>query len=113
LGLVDKKSHQRLKDYEANTQEYMDKGQLFQAFLNWQGELQTVKHLVASNNLYDLSRSQIDMTENNYWHFLQQPHIRKAIHVGDTKFDDGAGVKTRLKILPVLTPLTPYFQVTT
>ena len=30
-----------------------------------------------------------DVTERNFWQFLQQSHVRKALHIGTRPFSDG------------------------
>ena len=58
----------------------------------WQHGLNKMLAQTGITNIYDLSNPFRDMTEENFWHFLQKSHVRKSIHVGGIKFKDGKNV---------------------
>ena len=93
LGLISQKTFEELLSIEERTQLYLEKNELANALGSWQDEMKKMKATIGSVNLYDLTRFTIDVTEQNYWHFLQQPHVRKAIHVGNTILDGGMNVR--------------------
>ena len=80
-----------LIEYEAEISRSLNRGDLSSASNAWHEKFRYMKSKW-SLNLYDMSRSQVDLTEKNFWHFLQQSHVRKAIHVGSIVFDNGENV---------------------
>lgn len=97
MGLITDDSASELRVSERLTASFVHAGALVAAAENWQKELVQIGKLLSSTNLYDLSRAQVDITEKNYWHFLQKPHVRKALHVGKLKFQDGSLVVQRMR----------------
>ena len=92
MGLINEAGYNQLLEYENQTLSYLADGKYAHALEKWQEEMMAIKALLVSVNLYDVTRTHVDLSEKNIWHFVQQPHIRKAIHVGNTFFDNGAKV---------------------
>ena len=95
MGLVNSKVYDELVKYEKETIRQIDKGNLWSALNNWQQEMKFMHTSLKLINVYDFTRSKNDVSEQNFWHFLQQSHVRNAIHVGDTFFDGGSKVLNR------------------
>ena len=89
LGLINFHAYEKLQLIEAKTSQYLEDQNYQSALLTWQEEMVEIRQLLVSVNLYDVTRSHVDLSEQNIWHFLQQPHVRRAIHVGDVHFDNG------------------------
>ena len=98
LGLINFHAYEKLQVLEGKTSQYLEDHEYQSALLTWQEEMVEIRQLLVSVNLYDVTRSHVDLSEQNIWHFLQQPHVRRAIHVGDVHFDNGNQVCS-IKIL--------------
>lgn len=99
MGLINQNTYNDLLTFENLTQLYLDQNDLSKALESWQNQMATMADSLGVSYLYDLTRSTVDVSEQNYWHFLQQSHVRKAIHVGNTILDGGVKVLVRLKHL--------------
>ena len=73
--------------------ESLDPGDLQKAYILWQTLLKHIQDILGVSSIYDLTQTSPDIMRRNYWHFLQQHHVRKAIHIGQTPFSDGEKVK--------------------
>ena len=92
LGLINEMGYKQLLEYENSTLTSLELGLYSFALTSWLEEMMAIRKLLVSINFYDVTRSHVDLSQKNIWHFLQLPHIRKAIHVGNTLFDNGANV---------------------
>ena len=98
MGLINSKAYDLLVKMEKETIRLIDEGtpsNLWRALNNWQEEMKYMHRILKLVNVYDFTRSRNDVSEQNFWHFLQQSHVRNAIHVGNTFFDGGSKVLNR------------------
>ena len=89
MGLFDQRIYTELKEKEKNIAQHIKDDDQPSAFYQWQEGLSIVNKQLGITNIYDISRTYRDMTEDNYVNFLQHAHIRKALHVGETTFKNG------------------------
>ena len=89
MGLFDQRIYTELKEKEKNIAQHIEDDDQPSAFYQWQEGLSIVNKQLGITNIYDISRTYRDMTEDNYVNFLQHAHIRKALHVGETTFKNG------------------------
>ena len=94
LGLINFQAYQKLQILENKTSTHLEYERYESALISWQEEMVEIRNILVSVNLYDVTRSHVDLSEQNIWHFLQQPHVRKSIHVGDLHFDNGNQVSS-------------------
>ena len=106
MGLFDQRIYTELKEKEKNIAQHIEDDDQPSAFYQWQEGLSIVNKQLGITNIYDISRTYRDMTEDNYVNFLQHAHIRKALHVGETPFKNGnkvryigLGRKIKIKVL--------------
>ncbi len=97
LGLIKKSKKTEFRLYRHmftgnQSSHWTESEREYNMVMKWHFQLEEIRGLLHHWNIYDLRKSNIDLTEKNFWYFLQQPHVRKAIHVGDTQFDDGMDV---------------------
>ena len=85
-----------MKKNEKNIDEQIKENNQEYASNFWQHGLNQMLAKTGITNIYDLSNPFRDMTEENFWHFLQKSHVRKSIHVGGIKFKDGKNVSTNV-----------------
>ena len=78
-----------------STHRLIENGDLWKALSNWQQEMKFMHSSLKLINLYDFTRARSDVSEQNFWHFLQKSEVREAIHVGNTFFDGGSRVLNR------------------
>ena len=93
MGLFDQRIYTELKEKEKNIAQHIEDDDQPSAFYQWQEGLSIVNKQLGITNIYDISRTYRDMTEDNYVNFLQHAHIRKALHVGETTFKNGNKVR--------------------
>ena len=96
LGLINEPLYNELKKNEKNIDEQIKENNQEYASNFWQHGLNQMLAKTGITNIYDLSNPFRDMTEENFWHFLQKSHVRKSIHVGGIKFKDGKNVSTNI-----------------
>jgi len=95
MGLVNAPTYKKLVSFETETNRLIENGDLWKALSNWQQEMKFMHSSLKLINLYDFTRARSDVSEQNFWHFLQKSEVREAIHVGDTFFDGGSRVLNR------------------
>ena len=44
------------------------------------------------SSLYDLTRGQYTPNNMDFWYYMQQPHIRKAMNLGNRSMSDGLDI---------------------
>ena len=103
LGIIDENLYKFIKETEKVVLYYIEKNEQPKAFYEWQKIMKIFKERIKITNVYDVSRLHRDITEDNYVNFLQQPHIRKAIHVGNSTLQDGKNVSSVGKIYTQIT----------
>ena len=89
MGLFDQEIYSKLKKKEKDIAQHIEDNDQPSAFYRWQEGLSIVNNQLGITNIYDISRTYRDITEDNFVNFLQQAHIRKALHVGETPFKNG------------------------
>ena len=95
MGLINSKFYEELVQSEMEIERLLEKEDLYPALNSWQNEMSMIRNNLKLINSYDFTRSRSDVSEQNFWHFLQKPHVRNAIHVGNTFFDGGSRVLDR------------------
>ena len=96
LGIIDQKKKQLFKAIEAELHKTLRKGELLMSYKWWQAELRQITEALGITNFYNMAFENPDITERNFWQFLQQAHVRKAIHIGQRPFSDGELVSYRI-----------------
>ncbi|BES90578.1 Carboxypeptidase [Nesidiocoris tenuis] len=98
-GIVDEKTAAAMKIHEKNATALIDQKKFHEATEEWHkvvglfeaatgGELSTYDYTLVHNNF--------DGDEDLISRYLNQPHVRKAIHVGDLVYNDGSKVSQHL-----------------
>ena len=73
--------------------ETLGKNKLRTAYILWQRQLKQIQDILGISSMNDLTKEVPDITKRNFWHYLQQSHVRRAIHVGNRLFSDGEMVR--------------------
>ena len=94
LGLINHYTFEALLKLEKETLLNVESGEMLQALNHWQNEMHMIDEVLKMENMYDLSNVNLDASEQNFWHFLQNPLVRRAIHVGNITLDGGKDVST-------------------
>lgn len=64
-------------------------------FESWRASDNQLHFILESLNytsLYDLTRGQYRPNAMDFWHWIQQPHIRKAMNLGNRSMSDGVDI---------------------
>ena len=101
LGIIDQKKKALFYAIEDALMKELNKGDLLKSYIWWQQELRQITEALGIANFYHMAYENPDVTERNFWQFLQQAHVRKALHIGTRPFSDGELVsyKTDQKLL--------------
>ena len=89
LGLIDYKKKQLFLAIEAELRKTLQNGELLKSYIWWQQELRQITEALGIASFYNWVFENPDITERNFWQFIQQAHVRKAIHIGQRPFSDG------------------------
>ena len=95
LGIIDRKKEKLLMAIEEQLHKTIENGELLKAYIWWQQELRQITDALGIANFYNMAFENPDVTERNFWQFLQQAHVRKAVHIGQRPFSDGELVSIR------------------
>lgn len=94
LGLIDQKKKELFRAIENELRKALKSGELLMSYIWWQRELRQITEALGIANFYNMAFENPDVTERNFWQFLQQANVRKAIHIGQRPFSDGEKVNT-------------------
>ena len=90
LGYVTEAQYKEMKFNDDSLLESLDKGDYTKALIISQKNLQYfVEEVMNKTNIYEFTFDQNYLTNHEYVCFLQQPHVRRAIHVGTRIFNQG------------------------
>ena len=89
MGLINQESFQLFKESEDSVLQALKDNELRLAYILWQRELKHIQDILGISNLYDVTQEVPDITDRNFWHFIQKAEVRRAIHVGNRPFSDG------------------------
>ena len=102
LGLIDRKKKELLKFIEERLIITIENEQLLDAYVLWQQELKEITDTLGIANFYNMAHNNPDITERNFWQFLQQPRVRKALHIGQRPFSDGELVSKNCMVIEII-----------
>ena len=90
LGYVTETQYKKMKSNDDSLLESLSKGDYKKALdLSHTNLYYLVEEVMNLTNIYDFTFDQNYLTNHEYACFLKQPHVRRAIHVGTKKFNDG------------------------
>ena len=102
LALIDSKKSELLKFIEERLIITIENEQLLDAYVLWQQELKEITDTLGIANFYNMAHNNPDITERNFWQFLQQPRVRKALHIGQRPFSDGELVSKNWMVVQII-----------
>jgi len=92
VGLVDERQRDYCLSLEENTQSYIRRGQMYEAFNSWNTEFSYFLNKMDCGYYYNIALCDFDPVEDNYEDFLNLQSTRKAIHVGSLPFPNEGDV---------------------
>lgn len=91
-GLLDRKQYQTLVEKEESLIAKILNEEWFESWRASDNQLHFILESLNYTSLYDLTRGQYRPNAMDFWHWIQQPHIRKAMNLGNRSMSDGVDI---------------------
>ncbi|XP_059087437.1 venom serine carboxypeptidase-like [Tigriopus californicus] len=91
-GLLDRKQYQTLVEKEESLIAKILNEEWFESWRASDNQLHFILESLNYTSLYDLTRGQYRPNAMDFWHWMQQPHIRKAMNLGNRSMSDGVDI---------------------
>ena len=88
-GLLDGDQYLTLLNLEEDLTEKISKKDWFSSWLASDQQLHFVLQSLNYSSLYDFTRGQFSLGGMDFWYWMQQPHIRKSMNLGNRSMSDG------------------------
>ena len=82
-------------------------------------QLMYILHNLNYSSLYDYTQGQYHPSQMDFWYYLQQPHVRRAAHLGNRTLSDGVDIyramieDTMQSVKPQLVDVMENYKVST